>query len=220
MTAQTLPRTEPDTPTDAPGKRLFTREEYHAMGKAGILGHQERVELLEGEIIVMAPPGIWHVSRVDRLTHIFMPLGTQRRAIVRVQSPSVITQTSEFQPDITLLTFRDDFYGSRKPRPQDILLLVEVADSSLDYDRNVKLRHYAEVGIPETWIVNLQDDHIEAHTEPTPQGYRATRIYRLGDTISPTAFPDIQINVNDIIPPRPNSDNDTQNGDDNDNSEQ
>ena len=219
MTTQTLPRSQTHTQQDAPKKRLFTREEYHALGEAGILGHQERVELLEGEIIAMVPPGIRHVTRVDRLNHIFLPLGTQRRAIIRVQNPSVMTQTSEFQPDITLLTFRDDFYESRNPRPQDNLLLVEVSDSSLDYDRNVKLPRYAEVGIPEVWIANLQDDRIESYTEPSPEGYRASRIYHNGDTISPTAFPDLQIAVNDIIPAPPNPELDTQDGDDNDNSE-
>ncbi len=206
MTTQTLtrPASETDAPAlDAPQKRLFTRKEYHAMGKAGIFAPNERVELLEGEIIVMAPPGIWHLTRVDRLNHIFMPLGIERRAIVRVQNPSVITQISEFQPDITLLAFRDDFYGSRNPRPQDILLLVEVADSSLNYDRNAKLPRYAAFGIPEIWIANLRDDCIESYTDPSPQGYRATRIYTRGDTISPTAFPDLKIAVSDIIPSRP-----------------
>ena len=221
MTTQTLtrPADEVDVPApDIPKKRLFTRKEYHAMGKAGILGHQERVELLEGEIIVMAPPGIPHLTRVDRLNHIFMPLGIQRRAIIRVQNPSVMTQTSEFQPDITLLTFRDDFYESRNPRPQDILLLVEVADSSLSYDRNAKLPRYAEFGILEVWIANLQNNRIEAYTDPSPEGYRASSIYRPGDTISPTAFPDLNIAVGDIIPARPTPEQNTQDGDDNDNS--
>ena len=223
MTTQTLtrPASEMDTPaSDIPKKRLFTRREYYAMGKAGIFGHEERLELFEGEIIVMVPPGIWHLTRVDRLNHVFMPLGTQRRAIVRVQNPSVMTQFSEFQPDITLLAFRDDFYGSRNPRPQDILLLVEVADSSLRYDRNSKLPRYAEYGVPEVWIANLRDNRIESYTDPSPEGYLTTRIYQRGDTISPTAFPDFQIAVSDIIPARPNPEPDTQNGDDNDNTEQ
>ena len=206
MTTQTLmrPAAETDAPAlHAPKKRLFTRKEYHAMGKACIFGHEERLELLEGEIIVRAPPGIPHLTRVDRLNHIFMPLGIQRRAIVRVQNPSVTTEFSEFQPDITLLTFRDDFYESGHPRPQDILLLVEVAVSSLNYDRNLKLPRYAAFGVPEVWIANLRADRIESYTDPSPEGYRSTRIYQRGDTISPTAFPDFQINVSDIIPSRP-----------------
>ncbi len=217
MTTQTLPKTEPRIRLAAPKKRLFTRKEYHAMGKAGILGHQERVELLEGEIIVMSPIGNRHFTSVLWLTGIFATSGRLAgRADVIIQNPVVASPISEPEPDLMLLALREDRYAFGKPRPQDVLLLIEVADSSLHYDLNVKLPHYAEVGIPEVWIANLQDDRIESYTEPSPEGFRASRIYQLGDTISPTAFPDIQINVNDIIPPRPNSDSDTQNGDDND----
>jgi Uma2 family endonuclease len=219
MTTQTLtrPAAETDAPAlDMPKKRLFTRKEYHAMGKAGILGHQERVELLEGEIIAMSPAGDRHSACVVRLNRVFAGLNIANRTLVSVQSPVVTSPTSEPEPDFMLLTFRDDLYDFGKPRPRDVLLLIEVADSSLDYDRGIKLPYYASLGIPEVWISNLRDDRIEAHTEPTPQGYRATRIYTRGDTISPTAFPDLQINVSDIIPARPNP----QNGDDNDNPEQ
>ena len=218
MTTQTLPENaEPRIRLAAPKKRLFTRKEYHAMGKAGILGHQERVELLEGEIIVMSPIGNRHFTGVLWLTDIFSTSGRLAgRAGVIIQNPVVASPISEPEPDLMLLALREDRYAFGKPRPQDVLLLIEVADSSLHYDLNVKLPHYAEVGIPEVWIANLQDDRIESYTEPSPQGFRASRIYQLGDTISPTAFPDIQINVNDIIPPRPNSDSDTQNGEDND----
>ena len=137
MATQTLPRPDVESETGAPMKRLFTtRKEYHAMEKAGILGHEEQVELLEGEIIVMVPRGIRHMTQVDRLTHIFLPLGTQKRAIIRARNPSVMTQISEFQPDITLLAFRDDFHKPNNPCPQDILLVGEISDSS----PNPKLR--------------------------------------------------------------------------------
>ena len=220
MTIQTLTRTDADTRTYAPRKRLFTRKEYHAMGKAGIFAPEQRVELLEGEIIVVSPMGDRHSSCITRINRIFAGLNIANQAIVSVQSPVVTSPTSEPEPDIALLAFRDDLYDFGKPRPQDVLLLIEVSDSSLEYDREVKLPYYASLGIPETWIANLQDDRIEAHTEPTPEGYRASRIYRPGDTISPTAFPDLQILVNDIIPARPNPEPDIQDGDDNDNSEQ
>ncbi len=219
MTTQTLARAEPDTLTDAPKKRLFTRKEYHAMGKAGILGHGERVELLEGEIVAMSPAGDRHSACIVRLNRAFAGLNIANRALVSVQSPIVTSSTSEPEPDFTLLAFRDDLYDFGKPRPRDVLLLIEVADSSLDYDRGVKLPYYASLGIPEVWIANLRDDRIEVHTEPTPRGYRATRIYQRGDTISPTAFPDIEISVNDIIPLRSNQKPETRDGDDNDNSE-
>lgn len=203
MATQTLPRTEPDTQTDSPRKRLFTRKEYHAMGKAGIFGHQERVELLKGEIIAMSPAGDRHSACIVRLNRVFAGLNIANRTLVSVQSPVVTSPTSEPEPDFMLLTFRDDLYDFGKPRPQDVLLLIEVADSSLDYDRNVKLPYYAEVGIPEVWIANLRDDRIESYTDPSPEGYRVSRIYRPGDTISPTSFPDIEIAVNSIIPSRP-----------------
>ena len=221
MTTQTLSKAKPNTPTDAPRKRLFTRKEYHTMGKAGVFEHKERVELMEGEIISMSPVGSRHSACILLMTELFYESGRLTgRAHIHSQNPVVVSDTSEPEPDLMLLTYREDRYASEKPRPQDILLLVEVADTSLDYDRNVKLPRYAQAGIPEVWIANLRDDRIEAHTEPTPQGYRSTRIYTLGDTISPTAFPDFQIAVSDIIPARPNPQPDTQNGDDNDNSEQ
>ena len=220
MTTQTLTRTKPDARTDTPRKRLFTRKEYHAMGKAGILGHHERVELLEGEIIVMSPIGNRHAFCVDRLNYEFAALNISRRTIVRVQNPAATSPTSEPEPDIMLMAYKDDRYESGHPSPQDILLLVEVADSSLRYDTNVKLRHYALSGVSETWIADLRNAQIVSHTEPSPEGYLVSRIYRLGDTISPTAFPDLQIAVSDIIPARPNPEPDTQNGDDNDHPEQ
>lgn len=221
MATQTLSRTEPDTQTDAPRKRLFTRKEYHVMGKVGIFEHQERVELMEGEIISMSPVGSRHSSCILRMTEWFYESGGLRgRAHIHSQNPVVVSDISEPEPDLMLLAYREDRYDFGKPRPQDILLLVEVADSSLSYDQNVKLPRYAEVGIPEVWIANLQDDRIESYTEPTPQGYRSTRIYNRSDTISPIAFPDFQINVTDIIPARPNPESDTQNGDDNDHPDQ
>ena len=220
MTTQTLTRTRSDDQTHAPQKRLFTRKEYHAMGKAGVFAPNERVELLEGEIIAMSPVGSRHSSCILRMTEWFYESGRlTRRAHIHSQNPVVVSDISEPEPDLMLLAYREDRYAFGKPRPQDILLLAEVADSSLGYDRNVKLLRYAEAGIPETWIANLRDDRIEAHIEPTPEGYRSTRIYTRGDTISPIAFPDLQIAVNDIIPARPTPEQNTQNGDDNDNSE-
>ncbi len=210
MTTQTLPRAEPDTQTDAPKKRLFTREEYHAMGEAGILPYdQGGIELLEGEVVTMSPIGNRHSLCVLWLSEEFYESGRLiGRAHIQIQNPVSTSPNSEPEPDLALLTYREDRYrnSSGHPRPHDILLLIEVSDSSLDYDRDYKLPHYAAVGIPETWIVNLQDDQVESHTEPSSEGYRASRIYRLGDTISPTAFPDIEISVNDIIPPRTDSD--------------
>ena len=203
MTTQTLTQTEPDTLTDAPRKRLFTRKEYHAMGKAGVFALNERVELWEGEIITMSPVGNRHMACTRRINRAFAGLNIANRAIISVQDPVVVSATSEPEPDFMLLAFRDDRYDFGKPRPQDVLLLIEVSDSSLEYDREVKLPYYASLAIPETWIANLHDDRIESYTDASPEGHRVSRIYRPGDTISPTSFPDIEISVNDIIPARP-----------------
>ena len=206
MTTQTLPRAKADTLADAPRKRLFTRKEYHAMGKAGIIPYdQTGVELIEGEIIVMSPIGDRHSLCVLWLTEAFYESGRLvGRAHIHTQNPVATSEISEPQPDLMLMVYREDRYAAvGHPRSQDILLLVEVSDSSLDYDRNNKLRHYAEAGIPEVWIANLRDDRIESYTDPSPEGYLVSQIYQRGDTISPTAFPDIQIAVSDIIPSRP-----------------
>lgn len=220
MATQTLTPTKPDAQIHSPKKRLFTRKEYHAMGKVGIFAPEERVELWEGEIITMSPVGSRHMACTRRINHAFAGLNIADRAIISVQDPVVASATSEPEPDFMLLAFRDDRYDFGKPRPQDVLLLIEVSDSSLEYDREVKLTYYASLGIPESWIANLRQDRVEVHTEPTPQGYHSTRIYTLGDNISPTAFPDLEISVSDIIPARPDPELDTQNGDDNDNSRQ
>ena len=187
-----------------PERRPFTNAEYHALAWAEILAPDERVQLIAGDIIVMSPVGNPHAECVDWITEVFTQSGRLAgRARVRVQGPMVMPGHSEPQPDLMLLKLREGGYISGHPRPEDILLLVEVSDSTLRYDRYVKLSLYAEAGVPEVWIVNLRNDWIESHTEPTPDGYRVTRRYELGDTIAPQAFPDLAIPVERIIPPRP-----------------
>ena len=128
---------------------------------------------------------------------------------MRTQSPLVMPDNSEPEPDAMLLAWREDRYAFRAPRPGDVLMLVEVSDSTLRYDRDVKLSLYAAAGVPETWLVNLREDWVESNTEPSPEGYRATRRYALGDTIAPQAFPDLAIPIDRIIPPRPQDENRT-----------
>ncbi len=185
-------------------RRLFSRREYHAMGQTGILKPAERVELLAGEVIIMSPIGHRHAACVDRLTGAFAALGARLagRALVRVQNPLAESDDSEPQPDLMLLAHRDDHYDFGHPRPQDVLLLVEVADSSIGFDRNTKLPFYAAAGIRETWILDLQADRIEAYTEPKPGGYRVTVRYRPGDRLAPAALPDLRLEVAQLIPAR------------------
>ena len=187
-----------------PERRPFTNSEYHALAEAGVLAPDERDQLIAGDVIIMSPVGNLHAECVDLIDDAFTPLRlAPARSRVRVQGPMVMPDHSEPQPDLMLLKLREGGYALGHPRPEDILLLVEVSLSTLRYDRYVKLSLYAAAGVPEVWLVNLQDDWIDSHTEPTPDGYRVTRRYALGDTIAPQAFPDLAIPVARIIPPRP-----------------
>jgi Uma2 family endonuclease len=176
----------------------FTRSEYHRMAEAGILGEDDHVELIEGEIIQMSPIGRQHIGGVDHLVQLFTSrLGD--RVIVRVRSPIVLDERNEPEPDITLLGRRDDFYRSSDAGPEAVLLVIEVADSSLNYDRQIKVPLYARYGIPELWIQDLQRDHLAVYCDPTEDGYGTTRLYRRGETITPVAFPDLTIAVDDSL---------------------
>ncbi len=179
-------------------RRLFTVEEYHRMAEAGILSEDDRVELIEGELIAMSPIGSRHAGVVDRLNYLFSR-HTREPIIVRVQNPLRLSAHSEPQPDLTLLRYRPDFYASAHPGPEDVLLIVEVAETSADYDRAVKIPLYARHGIPEAWLVDLTEEHIEIYRQPGPEGYRETRTARRGQTLRPTALPELTIAVEDIL---------------------
>lgn len=185
-------------------RKRFTVHDYHAMGRAGILTPEDRVELLDGQVIVMSPIGNRHAACVGRLTNGFGRSGRLAgRALVWVQNPLAASELSEPQPDLMLLVPRDDHYDFGHPRAADVLLLVEVADSSFDYDLNVKAPFYARAGIREMWIVDLDSDRIEVRTEPTDQGYGVVRRCVPGDLLAPSALPDVTLDVARIIPARP-----------------
>ena len=179
-------------------RRLFTVHEYYQMAQAGILSEDDRVELIEGEIIEMAAIGSRHAACVDRLNHFFSG-HTAGQAIVRIQNPIHINVRSEPQPDLALLRFRPDFYAAAHPGPQDILLVVEVADTSVGFDRETKIPLYARAGIPESWLVHLPESRIEAHRQPTPTGYQEVIRLARGMRLTPLAFPDLVLAVDDIL---------------------
>ena len=181
-----------------PTRRRFTVAEYYAMAEAGIFSPEERVELLDGDVILMAAVLDWHAFVVDWLNENFV-LSLQGRAQVRIQNPTRLNEYSEPEPDVMLLRRRDDFYRSGHPAPADVLLLIEVSDSSLSFDRNQKLPRYARAGIPEVWIVNRSDRRIEAHADPSGNEYATVRYFGHGEAIAPQAFPDIVLEVNRII---------------------
>ena len=182
----------------APTRRRFTVAEYYAMADAGILSENDRVELLDGDIIVMSPIGDWHAASVKFFTNTMLP-PLQGRAMIAVQDPVRLDENSEPQPDVMLLLWRDDFYGGGHPEPADVLLLIEVSDTTVDYDRNEKLPLYARAGIPEAWIVNRPARRIEAHADPSGNEYATVRYFGPGETIAPQAFPDIVLEVSRII---------------------
>ncbi len=157
----------------------FTVEEYHRMGEAGLF-EEQRVELLEGNIVDMSPIHAGHAGMVNLLAHMLrQQLGSAY--ILTVQNPVSLDRLSEPQPDLAILRYRPDYYQKEHPEPKDVLLLIEVADTSLDKDRQVKLPLYARAGIPEGWIVNLPEQQLECYTGPTGDGYARRTDYRAGD---------------------------------------
>jgi len=183
-----------------PTRRLFTVEEYHRLGEAGILGKRDRVELIEGEIILMGPIGNRHAACVARLTELFVSR-LFGRVSVWPQNPATLTDLSEPEPDLSLLRRREDFYASRHPGPEDILLVVEVADTSLSFDQSVKGRLYAATGVPEYWIVDLAHGRLEVYRNPGQEGYGEVERLNADAVVAPAAFPDLSIRVGALLVP-------------------
>ena len=183
----------------ATARRKFTREEYHRMGEVGILKPTDRVELIRGEIVEMSPAGRRHRAFVDNLNGLLTPR-LAGRAIVSVQNSIVLSDDTEPQPDVQLLRRRAVPYKEREAFSEDTLLLIEVAESSLRYDRSTKLRLYAEAGIPEYWIVDCAAEAVEIHRSPRGEGYQdVLRVTEAGATVSPQAFPDVTLTLAQIF---------------------
>ena len=180
-------------------KYRFTVDDYYRMADVGILAPDARVELLEGEIIEMFPIGPFHSGVGTRLQTIFTKVGGDRW-IVRSQYPIHLDDGSEPQPDLALVKPRDDFYTESHPQAHDVHLLVEVADSSVRFDREEKLPVYARAGIAEFWLVNLVERKVEIYRGPSPDGtYRTLVQARHGDRIAPAAFPDAVLTVEALL---------------------
>lgn len=179
-------------------KRLFTTAEYYTMLQAGILTEEDRVELIEGEILQMTPIGSRHAGHVKALVRIFsQSLGD--RALLGVQDPLHLNDFSEPQPDLSVLHPREDDYRDSHPGPGDVFLLIEVADTSTGHDRTLKVPLYGRCGIAELWLLDLPGGLLDVHRDPTPDGYRTRHRLRSGDTVSPLAFPDLVLDVATLI---------------------
>ena len=198
MTAiDTTPAVSPQRQKHSPTRRLFTVEEYCAMAELGILEEGERVELLDGEIILMPPMGELHDHGTDWLNRQLNYM-LYDRAWVRVQNSVRLDDYGLPEPDIAVVRLRDD-YHRRRPTPEDVILLIEVADTSLEFDREVKLTRYAAAGIPEVWIVNLRMRQVEGHSDPVDGTYRSRRVVTAEGRIGPLAFPDVALAVSDFL---------------------
>ena len=179
-------------------KRRFSVDEFHQMAEAGIFGDGDRVELLAGEVVEMTPIGSRHAACVRRLIA-RLSLAVGQKAIVDVQNPLYLGEHSEPQPDLTLLQPRPDYYQGSHPGPGDVLLVIEVADTSAEYDREVKVPLYARAGVPEVWVLDLGPGVADVYRQPALEGYREHRRLGTADTLTAAQIPALQIAVSGVI---------------------
>jgi Uma2 family endonuclease len=181
-----------------PQKYYFSVGDYYRMAEAGLFSEGQHVELIEGEVIEMSPIGSIHQGCTDELSSLIRDK-IRRAAIVRVQGPIHINDYSEPQPDIALLKPRRDYYRRSHPKPEDVLLIIEIADTSVLYDRNVKLPLYASAGIPEAWLIVLPKDFIEVHSEPKNGKYQKVQRLRRGKVLKSPTVPGRSLKVDEIL---------------------
>lgn len=179
-------------------RKRFTVAEFEQMAETGVLLEDARLELLQGEIVAMNPIGVRHAGTVNALND-ELALGLGTAALVSVQNPVALDEQSELYPDVAVLQRRPDRYRTGRPRPRDVLLLVEVSDTTLAYDRDVKMPLYGGAGIIEAWLVDLVHEVVLVYTDPSPEGYAMVRTLRRGDSLCPVAFPDLQLAVTEIL---------------------
>ena len=179
-------------------RQRFTADEYHKMAEVGILRSDDRVELIDGEIIRMSPIGSRHADCVNRLMGLVYDQlhGT---ATVSIQNPVRLSVDYEPEPDLAALRPRNETYAERHPAPEDVLLVIEVSDSSLQYDLTMKLPAYGRSGVLEAWIVDLDGERIERHTDPFAGGYRLRALAQSGERLTSTVLPQVVIDVDAVL---------------------
>lgn len=178
-------------------RRLLTLSEYHRMAEVGILSDEDRVELLNGEIIQMSPIGSRHAANVKRINQLLSQL-IAGKLLIGVQDPIALGNHSEPEPDIVVLKPVDDFYASHHPTAEDVLLVIEVSDSTLQKDKEVKIPLYADAGIPEAWIINLEENQVECFRTPENGTYQSHVIFSYEDTLNFNPF-NLAINASDLL---------------------
>jgi Uma2 family endonuclease len=180
-------------------RKLFTIDDCYKMADVGILPPDERTELINGEILIMPPPGPRHGFVVDTVNETFVRL-TQGKAVVRVQGGVVLHKYAAPMPDIVLLKPKGKAYLERNPDASDIFLIIEVSDSSLEQDMTVKLQLYAIMGVPEYWIADLQNNRVLVHTKPSGESYQDVRELHRGDSLAPSLLPECETSVDLLLP--------------------
>ena len=178
--------------------RKFSVNEYHNFIEQGVFRPGERIELWEGEFIEMSPIGMRHAACVNFLVEALRDL-LGKSVVISPQNPIVLDDLSEPQPDICMLERREDFYRRSDATAKNVLLAMEVADTTVKYDRDKKLPLYAEAEIPEVWIVNLPNEIIEVHTQPSVGLYQFVKIYKRGEIVKSEALPELNLPVNKIL---------------------
>lgn len=201
MAAVEHPPVEVDAPDveGASGIRWkITADEFERLYAAGFLQQDGRVELLDGEILIMSPIGNPHVSVTIRLIRLLSSTLSDR-GLITASTPVRLDDLSEPQPDVTLLRFRDDFYENAHARPADIFVAIEVMETSAAYDRGRKLKKYASSGVPEVWLVDIKQKRVEMYRRPIGDLYSEISVRTRGETVTVEAFPDVMLAVNDIL---------------------
>ena len=186
--------------TDTDGPRQFTVEEYRRMGEVGVFRSDERVELLYGGVYEMSPKGKKHVVSTTRANDCFRKhLGN--RVIVRSQDPIKLGEHSEPEPDVALLAPDEQEYLERDPTPQEILYVLEIADTTLAKDRTIKAQLYAQAGLIQYGILNVNTRELEDYRDPDADGYRTKHTYRADESFTLVAFPEVRITISELLPP-------------------
>jgi Uma2 family endonuclease len=184
--------------TIAVGRRPFTVEEYQRMRTTGILREDDRVELIDGEVREMSPVGPLHAAIVRRLNLLLHRLLAGSH-VVSVQDPMRLSDYSEPQPDLAVLRARSDFYAAAHPTPEDVLLVIEVSDASLAYDREEKLPRYAQSALPEVWLVAVDPQQIERYAGLANGRYELVQVYGRGQSVTSLSVPGLAVAVNDVL---------------------
>lgn len=181
-----------------PEKRYFNVDEYYRMARAGVLTPDDRVELIEGEIVKTSPIGSPHAACVSRLDDLLRGF-RRKKAIVRIQNPVRLNDFSEPVPDVALLKPRQDYYAARHPSSTDVMLIIEVAETTVISDREVKVPLYARNNIPEVWLVNLPKKLIEEYFEVAEGRYLKSKKYKVGENIVSATVPGLSLKVADVF---------------------